>query len=281
VLDSRNRRVTRATRDGLADERPLGDARLGRSESILAAGADGRLLIRADLSTPDLTRAEYTRSRDTTMVFAFATTAAIDTVVRVPGTEALDWLGLSAEGRPSYTIRMDLPFAPRTLTAAHREGLVVADGGQRHMLLVDAAGTERRIVRRADDAARPVSAAQRDSFIAHSVRLAREQGRVEPTVAAKNAGDQVGMMPADHPQPAFDRLLVDAAGPIWLRAFTPTWKADEAQHWTVFDADGRAIARATTPAGVEVMHVRDGHITGLVRDSLDVQYVVVHVIRTP
>lgn len=281
VLDSRTRRVTRITRAGFVDERTLGDSRLGRSESILAAGSDGRLLIRADLATPDLTRAEYTRSRDTTMVLAFASPDAIDTIVRLPGTEALDWLGLNADGRPSYTIRMDLPFARRTLAAAHANGVVIADGSRRQMLFADAAGVVRRIVRRADDGPRAVSAAQRDSFIAHSVRLAREQGRVEPGVAAKNAGDRVGMLPADHPQPAFDRLLVDPAGPVWLRTFTPAWKSDEVQHWTVFDADGRAIARATTPAGVEVMHVRDGHVTGLVRDSLDVQYVVVHAIRTP
>ena len=76
--------------------------------------------------------------------------------------------------------------------------------------------------------------------------------------------------------PVFGRVLVDAEQRIWVRDYIAPWAGDLPQQWTVLDPEGRPLARVETPVGLDVMHIGAEHVTGVVRDELDVEYVVVY-----
>jgi hypothetical protein len=76
--------------------------------------------------------------------------------------------------------------------------------------------------------------------------------------------------------PLFDKLLADSDGRVWLRDFVPDGDTNVTHDWTVFGPDGHVQARVRLPAHLRVMHIGRDHVTGVVQDSLDVEYVVSH-----
>ncbi|MEK9502473.1 hypothetical protein WI372_15875 [Gemmatimonadota bacterium DH-20] len=44
----------------------------------------------------------------------------------------------------------------------------------------------------------------------------------------------------------------------------------------MFDLDGTHLATLHLPSDLEVMDIRDGHLTGVVKDDFDVERVVVY-----
>jgi hypothetical protein len=91
---------------------------------------------------------------------------------------------------------------------------------------------------------------------------------------AREAGagaPRVDPVPARPTIPAFDRMIVDHQDHLWVRDFVLS--PQDAQRWSVFDPQGRLVATAQTPAGVEVYQVGPNWILGRVLDDLDVEYV--------
>jgi len=66
--------------------------------------------------------------------------------------------------------------------------------------------------------------------------------------------------------------VVDDQGHLWLRDW-PGAHTD-CELWWVFDRDGGLLGSAHAPRGLHLTAVRDGQAWGVVRDDLDVQYVV-------
>lgn len=89
----------------------------------------------------------------------------------------------------------------------------------------------------------------------------------------------LGRMPLPELRPAFDRLLVDPTGNIWLRRFLPAMDSLTGPVWDVLQPDGVYLGSASTPVGLEVMVVAERAIAGVVRDSLGVEQVRIHEIR--
>jgi hypothetical protein len=84
--------------------------------------------------------------------------------------------------------------------------------------------------------------------------------------------------------PTHSAILVDRIGNIWVRDPDPPfpWFAEEympSNDYTVFTREGRLAARARLPAGVNVHQVDPDYVVGVVRDELEVEYVVVYAIR--
>lgn len=79
--------------------------------------------------------------------------------------------------------------------------------------------------------------------------------------------------------PAFERLLVDGAGNLWVR--DPQPREEEAQRWSVFDAEGRWLGTVETPAELEVEQIGADWILGTAKDELDVQHVRMYRIQKP
>jgi hypothetical protein len=85
--------------------------------------------------------------------------------------------------------------------------------------------------------------------------------------------------------PAFSQLHVDRTGALWVRdarathfyvtgsfSAVPTESAD----YSVFDRDGRWLCEVAVPEGVRLMEIGDDYLTGVRKDSLDVEHVVVY-----
>jgi len=111
--------------------------------------------------------------------------------------------------------------------------------------------------------------------VMYVVEAATARGASNLGTVEENAKIRLAVIPEGHTVPAFDWLITDADGRIWLRDFVPPWSESAEYDWTVHSTTGRVERRVSTPANLNVTHVRGGHVTGVVRDSPDVEYVVV------
>jgi hypothetical protein len=105
----------------------------------------------------------------------------------------------------------------------------------------------------------------------------KEQRRAELQQRAEQAARQ-GMVVREPPLdelpypdvlPVIDDLLIDAAGLVWLRAYTHS--ASDAHAWHVFDAEGEYRAVVRIPPGLRVMRVEEEAVLGSWTDDLGVR----------
>ena len=74
--------------------------------------------------------------------------------------------------------------------------------------------------------------------------------------------------------PAFDRLLVDQSGRVWVRQ-TPRMVSEDT-YWLVFDPAGRLVAEVPLPPRFDPLHISADAIVGRWRDDLDVHFVRIY-----
>lgn len=77
--------------------------------------------------------------------------------------------------------------------------------------------------------------------------------------------------------PAFEYLLVDAVGRVWIAMYP---RPGEDQDWFVVGLDGRVEGRLTLPNGSTLLDATDERVAVLRRNDLDEEYVVVMEIET-
>lgn len=73
--------------------------------------------------------------------------------------------------------------------------------------------------------------------------------------------------------PAFDRMLVDDVGYLWLRRFT--FLDEPNVDWVVISPEGAIAARTVMEGSFEPMHIGAAHIAGVRRDAMEREQVVV------
>ena len=93
-----------------------------------------------------------------------------------------------------------------------------------------------------------------------------------PTQAEYDERAPWGVPPVDA-YPAFDGILSDAAGYLWVREYRMS--DEEAAVWTVFDSEGRVLGPVATPAGLNVFEIGEDYVLGSAKDELGVEYVQV------
>ena len=80
--------------------------------------------------------------------------------------------------------------------------------------------------------------------------------------------------------PALGSLLVSTSGELWASSFIPVLRAwNGPSTWHVLGPDGVPLARLLLPTALRIAAVRDSTIAIVVRDSLDVESIRVHVLR--
>lgn len=105
----------------------------------------------------------------------------------------------------------------------------------------------------------------------------RTQERAARLPGTGRPGDGSEDLPVRPTIPAFDRLLVDSQGHLWVRDYLLS--SDDEPRWSVYDREGKWVATARTPARLEVYQIGPDWVLGRARDEMDVEYVRVHPLR--
>jgi hypothetical protein len=75
--------------------------------------------------------------------------------------------------------------------------------------------------------------------------------------------------------PPIDQVVVDYHGNAWIRRSSDAAHQGAQAEWLVVDSGGNLAARARGPRGMTILDHREATVIGVVRDELDVDYVVV------
>jgi hypothetical protein len=221
--------------------------------------ADGSLLLSSSVRTLGSSPQSGTR-RDTLLFLrAGADGAILDSLPATPAGEAS--FHFTTEGGQITSMNiLSLPFMRNVHTATSGGRYWQGTTDAYEIVLRRADGTPERIVRRALEPV-PVRGAYLDS-------LRRVQAAENGPEAAK-AVDQVEL--PEH-LPAFERLLVDDGGNLWVQH--TSWPGASVQaEWDVFDGEGKMLGTVRMPAGFRATHVGADFVLGVGTDEDGVEYV--------
>ena len=162
-------------------------------------------------------------------------------------------------------------FARGLSLAAAGDRFYVGNSDRWQVEVHDTSGL-RRIIRM-DVAPRPVDAAAIDSLRADRIDNGEPQWR-------ESTERMLAAMSYPETMPVFGRMLVDAAGHLWVQDYAAEY-LERPIDWSVFDPDGRLIARVTVPVRFLITQIGEDWVLGVQRDEMDVQYVRVHRLARP
>jgi hypothetical protein len=161
-----------------------------------------------------------------------------------------------------WMIAAGVPFAPGQVAQFDPRGFVWTGVTDRYRLAqLKLNGDTARIVER-EAASVPVTAAERAEAVA------RMKG-------ATDQGERVDDVRIPAHKLAYEQVVVDDYGGVWVRPALPAGEAGAA--FDVFDEEGRYLGRVRLPGGMDpfpVPVIRNDAVYGVARDSMDVQHVV-------
>lgn len=279
LFDSRNQRLTWFDSKGeLVRTRRLG---LGPSLGVtLQEFESGRLLVAVESPNHNFGGFEYNYARDSIFAVLVSDVSEPDTLLRLPGKEAVTWVDY-INGQPRGTQQMELPFGQGTLVGGLDRSVAVVRSGEGNLVFFSPDGRAIHSAHRSDLDPPPVSPELRQRYLDSEAERAMAAG-ASRDLARAGAEERLNLLPDGQRVPVYDRMLIDQVGErIWLRDFMPPWTGDDPQSWTVHDKRGRILARLTTPAGFNVMHVARDRVVGVSRDGMGVEYVSIYPLERP
>jgi len=214
---------------------------------------DGQLLARRTGPLPAASPKGVVHGMDTLVrvdqqgrtVASFGAHMADDRVLRLNASGGL------TGGRP--------PYRRQLLVDANDSSVVVAATGEWEMWIFGARGGNPHIVR-VDRPRRAVDATMRKLYRERVLRDVRDEYGIREWTMLSN--DDVFLKEL----PAFDQLLFDHEGSIWLRESVTL--ADKDARWVVFDRAGAPIARVALPAALTPFDISSNRIAGVLLDEL-------------
>lgn len=111
---------------------------------------------------------------------------------------------------------------------------------------------------------RPLSPAMVDSLY----DMFKDVKTVTPATAREAAERAIILPPAQQPVSA---AVLSSDGTLWLRREE---RGPPTVEWLVLDPTGHILARVQTPAGLQLLAVEKGAAWGVVKDELDIPYVI-------
>lgn len=190
-----------------------------------------------------------------------------DTLGMFPGRE----LELRIDASAGRMMMITVPFA-RTSSHAMRGGrLFIGDQTTFQVGQYASDGHVVRLIRIPD-----VDLTLTDADVEKALRTALE-GIPEQARPGIRALWRSYSMPAT--KPAYSRLLVDADGDLWVSAYAR--RPATAEHWRVFDPDGRWLGDINVPNHFRITWIDDAGVLGVARDSLDVEHVSLYPLNRP
>lgn len=235
------------------------------SATLRAVLPDGSVVLQPTGTSEDYLRMKSGERRDTATYLRFAADGRLaGKIARRAGREYL-----AVRAGPVISQR-NLLFGRDSYVATAQERVFVGESDRFVIDILDFGGGMLASIRRAGEL-RPVPpgdlARARDAA-RQAANRNREQAARMAGVALPGADAEV---PARSTVPAFDRLLGDSEGYLWVRDFLAA--PGDVPRWSVFDMEGRWVATVRTPAGVEVYQIGPDWLLGRGRDELEVEYV--------
>jgi hypothetical protein len=179
-------------------------------------------------------------------------------------------------GQYGHAVAGQVTFGAGFCLASVETGFVVGTTDKPELQLHDASGALTGLVRWPDHD-RVVTEERFDSFASAALAAIPEEARAQ-------ARKTLDAIPRAEREPAYQTILADDAGRLWVGAYAgasaafPGTRPPE-RGWMIFDADGALAARATTPGGFRATAVRGGRLYGIFIDELGVESVRVYPVR--
>jgi hypothetical protein len=219
--------------------------------------------------------------RDTLVFLRFdMRTQRRDTVARLPGASRFVpayWQAIvGATGRsdgPPPPPPPPPPFSPRPVTLASGNRFYYGSGDDSEVAVYDASSGALTMLLRA---ALPRRAVTR--VLVNSLRSEMSE-RMPATPLRAGYLRLIDQSPTPDSLPAYDRMLIDRDGALWLREYRAP--ADVSVAWNVFDRPGRWLARVDLPAQLDVRDIGADYLIAITRDSLDVELVQLYRLTRP
>jgi hypothetical protein len=157
-----------------------------------------------------------------------------------------------------------VPFGLRRALAVHEMSVYTGDGSAFEVAVLDTAGRVTLIARRPDTdrTVTPADVRRYGEIRLGALPAAAPDDRVRRVL-------REAKVPAT--KPAWDQLVVDAAGGAWIRHFA--LERDAPATWSVFDAEGRWLGEIGMPVHFEVKEIGADYVLGTWTDELGVEYV--------
>ena len=272
--DASARRLTAFDSDGRLGRTVTFDGVGGVAAALLGGFGDGSVVIAPGEEILEIMRREPGEYRRTMAYLRFTGDGAfIDTIATGPGAERVisrDDTSLSAR---------DVLFG-RDHHVALAEDRVYAGASDSYAIAV--LGPDGALTRSIRRLIEPRVVARRE--LEQAVRRATdERARLAQRSAELMGGPVAAPDPTDFVHrdsyPAFDRLLADSDGNLWVRAY-PAPEA-ESHSWSVFDPDGRWLGDVQLRGGLEVYEIGHDHLLARWRDEFDVDHVRMYRVEKP
>jgi streptogramin lyase len=167
----------------------------------------------------------------------------------------------NSQGGYSY---WQIPFDARAITVVDREGAIWRTGSTSYRVVRLSARGDTLLVIESDTPAPRVTAADRSRYVERETGMSPGDRRVAEELAQ--------LMPET--KPAIASLTVDDAGRLWVGR---GGAEDADPEYDVFDGDGEyrgTVVLGFRPAPYTPIRIRQGRVYAVVRDSLDVPFVV-------
>ena len=164
-----------------------------------------------------------------------------------------------------------VPFTRLTRTTAWGDLFVVAPNDTHEIRAYEPAGTLSRIVRR-DHALIAPTPTHIDAEIERRVALRPPEQQAERRRELRETFEEV---PIAETFPAFDQIVADALGHLWVQEYDLPAEERTNPLWTVFDPEGRVLGFVETPARLGIYEIGEDYILGRATDDLGVEYVQV------
>jgi hypothetical protein len=194
----------------------------------------------------------------------------LDTIAMAPGWDTY---------RVEVTVRGQRGFSPQTPPfgrvaqyTLYSDQILVGNGDTYEIQVFAEDGELRTLIRLDRE---PIAVTPEHVASYRKVRLA-QLGSSRFTPAWERA---FADMPVASTLPAFDSLLADAEGNLWVREYQIDGHG--ARQWDVFDPGGRWLGTTTTPSGLHVFEIGSDYILGVSKDELGVERVQLYALIKP
>lgn len=166
-----------------------------------------------------------------------------------------------------------IPFGSRPYTALGTDRVYVGNG-QGFIIDVYALDGAHLQSIRVPEEPQPVTSGMVEQWVDASLAAPFYDGNAELRDRYRRRYSET---PAASHVPAFDQLVADPFGNLWVRRYAPPWETRNS--WRIFDPDGRWVGGAELPDGLEVFEIGSDYVLGRRIDELGVEYVQLHRVR--